>query len=377
MDYVIICCRCVSCLNGSKQWQNSEEHFKWGSAPLVLALLLLGNAGVIMVDHIHFQYNGYLFGFLLLSIARIFQGHCLEGAFWFSVLLNHKHIFMYVSPAYFVYLLRSYCFTDPQRWSSFSPKRLANLAVVVLSVFLVSFGPFIVLGQMGQVFRRLFPFKRGLCHAYWAPNFWALYNAMDKILAIIGMRLGFDVKRPSAVMTGGLVQEYEHVVLPSVPPSATFILTALSILVRHAVTLVGGVKLVLDNGNLSFPHPPDITSVNNPPFHFPATLIKGERREGKKTRRSKARPEEPGNVTCSFHLKKPQTKDKFDPSPRDTHDPEVYVTASVSPEPLEDLENPTPTNAPDVRTLSLGEIEVESSTSQVACFSTQTRVEFP
>ena len=43
-------------------------------------------------------------------IIHLFQGQTLEGSFWFAVLLNFKHIFLYIAPAYFVFLLRTYCF---------------------------------------------------------------------------------------------------------------------------------------------------------------------------------------------------------------------------------------------------------------------------
>ena len=38
-----------------------------------------------------------------------------------------------------------------------------------------------------------------------------------------------------AIMTGGLVQEFKHTVLPSIPPIVTLIATLLSILVRTII----------------------------------------------------------------------------------------------------------------------------------------------
>jgi hypothetical protein len=50
---------------------------------------------------------------------------------------------------------------------------------------------------------RLFPFGRGLCHAYWAPNAWVVYNLADKVLVkVLGARGG---SLGTASMTGGLV----------------------------------------------------------------------------------------------------------------------------------------------------------------------------
>lgn len=65
----------------------------------------------------------------------------LKSAFCFAVLLNMKHIFVYVSPVYIVYLLKVYC----GRSSSIKQFiwNLVKLGSITLGVTALSFGPFI------------------------------------------------------------------------------------------------------------------------------------------------------------------------------------------------------------------------------------------
>jgi len=139
-------------------------------------LSLVFSPAFLFLDHVHFQYNGPLFSILVFSLLEAATSPLLS-AFLFTTLLCFKHIYLYLAPAYFFYLLRSYCLSPSWRPQIFN---VIKLGIVVVGTISVAFGPFIALGQLDVLSKRLFPFQRGLCHAYWAPNFWALYSFIDR-----------------------------------------------------------------------------------------------------------------------------------------------------------------------------------------------------
>lgn len=206
--------------------------------------------GLIMIDHIHFQYNGMMYGILLLSINAARLQNYLMCGFWFAVLLCFKHIYLYLAPAVFVFLLRAYClrFDFDERKNLIVNvinfvqwKNLFKLASVVIGVFTVAFAPFVYYQVMPDLLARLFPFSRGLTHAYWAPNMWAIYSFFDRFLIQIYKRVPMakyplqkiflvdpillandDLLKSS---TRGIVGDIEFFILPNITPKLTFLLT--------------------------------------------------------------------------------------------------------------------------------------------------------
>lgn len=123
-----------------------------------------------------------MYGLLVLSLvlARKKSGLLASGIL-FAILLCFKHIYLYLAPAYFVFLLRAYCL-GPKSIFRIRLLNCVKLGMGIATVFAIAFGPFIYWQQLPQLLSRLFPFSRGLCHAYWAPNVWAMYSFTDRVL---------------------------------------------------------------------------------------------------------------------------------------------------------------------------------------------------
>ncbi|OAA69746.1 dolichyl glycosyltransferase [Cordyceps fumosorosea ARSEF 2679] len=197
-------------------------------AARVAALSVLLSPGLLIIDHIHFQYNGFMYGILVLSLVLARSKDSLLGSgLAFAALLCFKHIYVYLAPAYFVYLLRAYCLS-PKSIFSIRFANCARLGGGIVAIVAAALGPFAVLKQMPQLLSRLFPFARGLCHAYWAPNAWALYSFADRALIILAPRLGLDIKADALQsVTRGLVGDTSFAVLPEISARTCFALTLL------------------------------------------------------------------------------------------------------------------------------------------------------
>jgi hypothetical protein len=202
--------------------------------------LVAFNAGLLLVDHIHFQYNGLLMGVLVLCLYCASAECYLLLAAAFSTLVLMKHLFVPLAPIFAAFLIQRHCFVsrcvaarsggEGKVIKVFSVVRFLQLAAVALAALVLAFGPFLLqhngTQQLQQIMTRLFPFGRGLVHAYWAPNVWALYCATDKMLSAVIRKINVAALNALLRSTGtsamlnnsasGIVGDFAFAVLPSV-----------------------------------------------------------------------------------------------------------------------------------------------------------------
>ena len=168
-----------------------------------------------------------MLGLLVLSIAMMERGNYVKSCAVFTLLLGFKHIFLFMAPGFLAFLLHNVILLpEGVNFAATLKLLLTGSALVLLTFF-----PFLSTchqGHMPQVLSRLFPFSRGLTHAYWAPNVWAIYNSIDGLLSYCRLHSVLHGKFTTEYMQG-LVQVNSHSVLPNITPGVSLFLVLLTI----------------------------------------------------------------------------------------------------------------------------------------------------
>lgn len=201
----VVFVRRFSRLNGVSTWTSN-----------VALVAILMQPSTILIDHIHFQYNTVMLGFVLASMSSLLAERYNWAAVFFVAALGFKQMALYYAFSVFAYLLGR-CIVP-----SINIRRLFGIAIVTLLTFAILVLP-LVLGtlydthrgidarpelegkmaslplmpfltdyldteafyypivvQMVQMVHRVFPFARGLFEDKVA-NFWCAANVVIKL----------------------------------------------------------------------------------------------------------------------------------------------------------------------------------------------------
>ena len=202
---VLIFVRRLSKIQGVNTWTSN----------IALAAILL-QPGLILIDHIHFQYNTVMLGLVLASMSGLLAGRYMWSSVFFVAALGFKQMALYYAPVMFAYLLGVCVFPK------LNVTRLLGIALVTLASFIALLLPLLlgtlydnyrgvearhepkggftplpifeglspyldthawyypIVLQMTQLVHRVFPFARGLFEDKVA-NFWCAVNVVIKL----------------------------------------------------------------------------------------------------------------------------------------------------------------------------------------------------
>ncbi|GJQ13221.1 hypothetical protein GpartN1_g5012.t1 [Galdieria partita] len=101
-----------------------------------------------------------------------------------AILVLLKQTFFYIVPiSLFAITCQRYAQYHETSWRSFISLWIQSSLLFILFLSIGIF-PWLYDWQQLKILQsRLFPFDRGLLHAYWPPHFWAVYGCLDQLLS--------------------------------------------------------------------------------------------------------------------------------------------------------------------------------------------------
>lgn len=186
----------------------------WNASVALVAILM--QPALILVDHVHFQYNSVMLGLVVATMSSVLAGRLLWSCVFFVLALGFKQMALYYAPAIFAYLL-GVCILpkiNATRLFGIATVTAATFGALLLPLYLgalydshrgIDAQPELVgktnllpifteLGlrldtdawyypivqQTAQLLHRVFPFARGLFEDKVA-NFWCAANIIHKL----------------------------------------------------------------------------------------------------------------------------------------------------------------------------------------------------
>ncbi|KAI0146868.1 ALG8 glycosyltransferase family ALG6 [Xylariaceae sp. FL1272] len=187
---------------------------QWPASVALVAILM--QPGLILIDHVHFQYNTVMLGFVVACMSSALAGRYLWTAIFFVAALGFKQMALYYAPVVFAFLLGSCIFPQMNIGRFFGIAAVTALSFVIL-IFPLFMGvyydqtrgitphpslegthpplpiftflePYLdtdavyypYVEQLVQMIHRVFPFARGLFEDKVA-NFWCAANVVIKL----------------------------------------------------------------------------------------------------------------------------------------------------------------------------------------------------
>jgi alpha-1,3-glucosyltransferase len=131
-------------------------------AVFTCAASLLLNPALVIIDHGHFQYNGAMAAFAILSVALLFKGHVGRAAAAAAAAVMFKQMALLLGPYWLAAGLSLVSQTWRSRGCAAACSVLLRAAGGAGTVIALSLLPFYSTATLSNVFSRVFPVARGL-----------------------------------------------------------------------------------------------------------------------------------------------------------------------------------------------------------------------